>query len=1347
MAYGQGCPQLAFCPVLSSASRCCKLGSWKSWGQLVALLLGIVLCGGHPGGLTAQEADASLTVELRVVWGGGNPRGFDGSIGVDRGSLAPLRTLALQPDAIGSITLHDQSTLQITPCSPSTFGGVDIKVRGSLDSHLEVQIGDPLSGKSVPYTVALSELLQGNWVQALDTQGNRIAIERQVHDRLRFDSQREPSIFSAGEVWRPSISGYRTGLEAGEYILKTRFTDADGEARTTLRQRVTIDPQGSFAPVALELTVPETEGVYQLEMQLQRNSLLHALVSTSAVLTRRYEIVALKPEAPQASFVGWRPLVSVDALRASRSDAFAWFPAASSFTSGGQNSLTSRDQWWTSPLEFAPLQPITHGNLGSRLLFSDTDAVQQKLALTLEPGAWVAVPLSGLDTRTPHRLEVRVPTDEPMQLAVSIQQADTAGEFASLQIDSGLVIKPQRYAADEQHALHHLVFWPNARESYALLMNTSRESIASVIDLRLDVAQSGEKSSAGRDAPTAAGRPSGASSAGTSGTTNSPAVDATTDSPRLVGIYLDKPLLAEGVTIDRVADPLTDRGLDSWQTWYASVMRIEQLMEIKKANTLCINAFADGGAIFPSQQLAPSCRYDTGTFFSDGRTPDIKDGVELLLRHFDRTGKKLIVALELNAPLPALQKRSSEGSLHQIGLGGGIPDGPQWRENYNPLHSSVQAEIEAVVRELVNRYAKHRSFAGIALQVDSRSHVVFAGDRWGYDPATLEEFANSARISLPSSERLQTLFDGPTRYSFLQWRAARVSEFLTRLGAIVGQSAQAKLYLNTLRLWDRSPSSDDYYSPHEIAHKPHDLLLATGISVEQLSLSPHVELILGVADHATTGLPLSHDRRRLAAQRQALAEVMASHDCAVISMNQPMRLAFDAPEEMGLPTGRWLYPSFSEPHRRAAGRMIDQLYHTDATLLLEGSWLPGNIQSEYAKRLSRSLQALPVADFRDFPVSQSANLRVRWAKVDNVTYLQVINRASWSEQLRIQFRTTAPQVTAEVLGGGGDSPSSHRIEGNSPWSLELEPYSLLALRIDDPTIRLTAVDSSLASETLAAVASDLRKLEEVIVRASDPTQRSLLANIDGDFERWDAEGRPLGWNISALPQVTISASNDLPRTGQRCLVIENTAGQAKAKAWVQSRGVSPPATGRMAIEAWLRAPAVGEPVHARLSVVGRTRTGERFEHARTIASAGGAGESIPIDWGRRPVTLFVGDIPTDEIDKLHVTIDLLGPGKLYVDDVQVFELYLQPEERIHLRGELLVAKQELENGNPFPGQRLLDSYWGDYLLRLHADRSNELQAARGHSVEPRRPPPNRWSDAQQSLLQQFRQSLRERWQR
>ena len=111
---------------------------------------------------------------------------------------------------------------------------------------------------------------------------------------------------------------------------------------------------------------------------------------------------------------------------------------------------------------------------------------------------------------------------------------------------------------------------------------------------------------------------------------------------------------------------------------------------------------------------------------------------------------------------------------------------------------------------------------------------------------------------------------------------------------------------------------------------------------------------------------------------------------------------------------------------------------------------------------------------------------------------------------------------------------------------------------------------------------------------------------------------------------------------------------------------------------------------------------------------------------------------------MQVAIDLIGPGKVWVDDVEVVQTWLHPEERNYLRGQLLVVEQKLAENNPYPAEKLLGSAWNHYLSELRQSMSGQAVNTRASEQQPG--DSAAWNRTKPAL-QQWREGWLERWRR
>jgi hypothetical protein len=171
--------------------------------------------------------------------------------------------------------------------------------------------------------------------------------------------------------------------------------------------------------------------------------------------------------------------------------------------------------------------------------------------------------------------------------------------------------------------------------------------------------------------------------------------------------------------------------------------------------------------------------------------------------------------------------------------------------------------------------------------------------------------------------------------------------------------------------------------------------------------------------------------------------------------------------------------------------------------------------------------------------------------------------------------------------------------------------------------------------------------------------------------------------------------------------------------WLRSNVIPTPATGRLALVAWLRVADTQRQPPLRLAIEGRHDGREFYRHA-TVGLIQQNKKSVPLgpewDW-----YLFqVPQLPEGLTD-LRVRFDLMGPGEVWIDDVQLFDLVFEEVERIELARLIYVHSRKLQEGQYEDCQRFLDSYWPRFLT-AHVPLVNTAPAS-----EPRtatRTPPS-----------------------
>ncbi|RMF43205.1 MAG: hypothetical protein D6753_05800 [Planctomycetota bacterium] len=1276
-----------------------------------------------------RSSSPVVEFELRITWGGSSPELLEFVAELDQGSMEVVRNLAAEPESIGAASESSGQRLRVAIPRPIVFAGLDARLRAPLDGQLTLKLVNRSKRVTSEHTICVEDALRAtdSWVREVDQSDHRLAVQRLASDRLRVFAEPADEILIAGSRWQLTVGGTYTGLPAGSYQLRATVRDADGRTVSEQIQPAQLDHTGSFPLRSIHIDAPETEGPYRLVLALVGERSLTALLSRPLELTRVIDFVVVDPQAPQPRIAGWQTLTTIDAADyAQQSPWSRWLPGGLSSTASTWRGLRATRLAWTAA------RPVRVGTARARRLnLRQSGSTDRDEVLQLAAGSWIAIPLTGLTPQTPHRVRVTVPIDQPMQLGVAFR-SQNGPLVGSLGNDFQLRIAPHECRAGEV-ADYDLLFWPTDAPAMLALCNLDMAGDASIARVAVDAAV------------IAPHRPNDDSDG------SQPGAEGSSPPRRRIALYLDKPLLSEYFAAPKESDPATGRHMATWKTWYTATQRLMQFMHWYGYNTLVIDALSDGGGIMPSQHLQPTPRWDDGVFFSDGRSPGVKDVLRLILQLAEREGIDVVVGLELNTRLPRLEGRAGrDTSLWQQPLDDTSPGSS--RRFYNPLNRDVQNEVVALMRDLTQRYGQFASFAGVQLKLGHDSHLLFQGDRLGFNPRLVDEYQQAVGARLPPEARIAEVMQGPIRLAFLQWRAEQLTDFLVRVGDLIRSGNQSRrLFLNTGPLWDSPADPQALSNPEMMLRAPREFLITMGISPEKIDRAEAVVLLTAHL-HGAEPLRRVQEWMREGAKEHAtswadpfMQQTVFWHRAHSLSSDTESAWV----DRLNLAT---LYPFDVGGAGGISGILSRQLHTRDAWWLAVGGWAPLNLNDAGVRDVIASLSHVPAIPLMDVsPRGGKGAVTIRTGATPEAAWILIINASGWEETVHIRHVSARPEVRARLI----TAPSTPRDAAEPPlaplpddWSLAVGPYTCQVYRIDDPEWRVVQTTAECPPATTAIVREQLDTLEDRINRASDPTQQQPLPGLRGGFEQWTAAGDPAGWTRSSLPGVQIAADDRFPHGGRRC--VRMVAGREVAgSAWLQSVAVPPPESGRATFRVWLRS-AEPEPA-VRLVVSGRTRQGQRIE--RHLEVGRGTSHPIPTDWGTRPFTLVADNLPSEQLDAIAFSIEMIGSGELWIDDATAVQSWITPDERIYLHGELLVAREQLNAGNPFPSFALVDGFWGQYLERFaqqepggtHEDPENSSDrptatSPSGGSASTAAP-----SSRSTSFLQQIRESLRRRW--
>ena len=161
-------------------------------------------------------------------------------------------------------------------------------------------------------------------------------------------------------------------------------------------------------------------------------------------------------------------------------------------------------------------------------------------------------------------------------------------------------------------------------------------------------------------------------------------------------------------------------------------------------------------------------------------------------------------------------------------------------------------------------------------------------------------------------------------------------------------------------------------------------------------------------------------------------------------------------------------------------------------------------------------------------------------------------------------------------------------------------------------------------------------------------------------------------------------------------------------ATVRSNPFQPPETGRLSVAVWLRLPPSVPQPPLRIAVEG-VDSGEQYYRFAPVGAAAG-GRPLQEGWNR--FVLQVTDLPSDPNESLRLRFDMLGPGVVEIDELEVYDLVFNQEQQNELHGILNEMESELADGSTARVLSRLEGYWPRFLQAAVSDEQSKRVARR-----------------------------------
>ena len=1242
----------------------------------------------------ASRALMADDVRVRIAWGGGPDRTWQGTISTTDGSLSEPRPLGIEADEPGSMWLEDdpddnhQQTLVVRQRSPRGYDGVDVLVAAPPGAKLRVQLStadDPAQTATVE--VPLADLSDEFVNKELDNQGNRLLLMRTPGDSLRVRLSRDSLVFAPGEALKFTLTPHALPVARGSRIrVKVQLL---GDGKELWAQQHDLQA-GDRAGIPLEIPLPQEEGVYDVAIAAVHNqnwsqAVRKPLNWKRTIAERRVQLLVLGPGRPAASPTDrkFTQLIEIDPANPRWYEKFNKLPQLQLPKTRLPRSLT------------LALPQREKGQIGNDCLRTRSHALGKVAELIPNADSpdvsWEAYWLPISEPGRPHVVEVEYPNDVAQTLGISIVEPNAAGAMMPIGLDSSLDrdVTTVASTAGAGWLRHRLIFWPRTTTPL-LLMTNGREHTPAVYG-KIRVLMGGKRLP--RMAPSRA-----------------------VGVQRLLAAYLDRPLIPENFSANECLDPWSGRSLDDWWTFYEGGSRLVEYLHHAGYNGLMLAVLADGSTIYPSASVSPTPRYDTGALFATAQDPVRKDVLEMLLRLFDREQLQLIPMVEFAAPLPELEAIRRAGGPDAHGIEWIGAEGTDWCASmpaehglapyYNVLHPRVQQAMLGVLRELVMRYAQHPSFAGLSIRLSADGYAQLAGPDWGLDDVTIAQFERDTNCRVPGrgpqrfTQRSAHLAQEPQHQAWLQWRADQLGKFYRRAyEELAAVRPGSRLYLAGAGMIG-GPELESALRP---ALPRRTTLAATllRVGVDARCYQDQQQRIVLLRPERVAS------RANLAA-RAADLEIRhtADFDRYFQTTGAAGSLFFHQPREVRIesfdqkipfkPSYTWLVSQPAPSGEQNRKRFVHSLATLDAQVMVDGGWLLPMGQEETIRDLSAAYRALPSIPFQVIGGRQGADasqpVTFRSGTHRGQTYLYAVNDAPFGTKARLHVEANSGCRIEELTGMRKIAPLRPDAAGGMNWEVQLKPYDLVAVRLSEANAQCSNPQVTWPGTIESAMGAQIRTLGARAAALRNPPPLDVLANPD--FERPATGDGPIpDWAVTSKSGVSIQLDKTQGHGGQHSVRIASTG----AVACLVSRPLVMPATGRLSMAVWLRVADAEKQPPLRLSLEAKLQGRDYYRFA-PIGQAPGPGQpSVPISsqWGQ--YVFQVDDLPLEGLTSLRVRFDLMGAGEVWIDDVQLFGLVFSKPEMFEIQKLITLADIKLQNGQIGDCLRLLEGYWPRFL--------------------------------------------------
>lgn len=1282
---------------------------------------------GYSGSIVKEGASVPTGVQtcaFQIVWTGpahvwrGQVEIINPSNPSLPGMITEATSLGLEADQAAAYSVR-QGVLYIHHPSSREYDGYNVTASGRPGSVVRITLAadnQPPKTFDVSWDALFSQPFQFN---AFDSQ---VTIRRMSGDYLRLELDRDNLVYSPGENFSARLTPYELArgvlTSYNPATIKVRLQHSCENYEVYSKEYSWIPETGG--DILLNIPLPQEEGVYDVIITAScrkvgailprvtgavNRQLENAhLQSARELATRRVQLAVIDANhapAEQTSPMETRLTAEIDPANPRW-----WEP----FERLSQFSLGLRGKQWEYPL----------GSGNARIFQSELGPVTELAAN--RPGeepSWEAYAFPVERMGIPHILEIEYPSDSPQTTGISIVEPNAVGAITTGNVDSGFNVTSDSFCSSDKPSwkTHKIIFWPKTKNPVVVIYNLREDVVSRYGKIRV-------MSVVGK-LPKA----------------------YSIQSQRLLAAYLDRPQFPAMFSAKKTPTENGNAVVDSWETFYDGATRMIDYFNFVGYNGAMVSVNSDGSSIWPCSELAPTPRYDTGIFSQSCSDPVRKDVLEALMRMFDREKMRLIPAMEITQPILTLEARVRNSDPQTSGLQWIGPNGKTILSAYPPengaamyyniLHPEVQRVVLDAISHLVLRYKNHPCFTGFGLQLSDNSWLVLPPPQWGMDDETIRRFTAETGIAVPGegAERFQIrarYLNGPAQEQWLKWRCAKLSDFYCQIrNRIQSDGINRKLYISGAKLFTR-------------CHRT-DLLprIPQTVSVKSALMQCGLDSDFGIG--VKKDIVLMYTQRVL--NGQTLKESAAEREWNVLS---------DAGSFFGSQNGQRIQASlFYHPSHRIrlqgfekkspykptfaefnciptpAGienrnRFIQSLALWDTQEFFDGGWTFAFGEEESVTNTFAAFRCLANKPYYDAIrlgsalnpnlsgtaiQSQSQAIVCRWISDGRSTWVYAMNTTPYRIAGKIQINSIPSSdagMTKLALdnvlhrfsesNNKGDAcieniPSLTTENGQLMWRSYFAPFETQVVRFNMP-IRPSLPRVAWSQQTIDQIRQQLVELSRRVETLKTAKAMRILDNPDFEAPVMDSQPVPQ-WNVwknlnqpeNSVSGAYIDNSNAVRGKGSLHLVSD---GWPTA---VYSKGIAVDATGRFTVSVWIKkSPAIPLRCFIRANNHGKPL----YREILWCQESPTAAVNQQNDW--RQYYFHVNDLPLESMDDLCVGFELSHQGEVWIDDVNVSDLYFSEKEQRELYQYLAPLNAKFSQGELEYCWRFEKGYWSQFLM-------------------------------------------------